>query len=114
MGVDPNNPMMNIIGCVKYLKQLLAQTHGNVGQALDIYSGHMRGYASSVITREAGFHIDEINMAVTAHTDASANEIAATIDKVLEESLLRPRQTQRLQIQRNLNEFATPGWSYGQ
>lgn len=56
----------------------------------------------------------EIHVTVNAHTDASADDIAAKVDQVLQESLSRPRQSQRLQVMRNINEFQTPGWSYGQ
>lgn len=63
---------------------------------------------------EAGMaHYGDIHVTVNAKTDASAEEIARKIDQVLQESLRRPPQSDSLQIQRNINEFQVPGWSYG-
>lgn len=53
LGVDPNNPIQNIQGGVKYLRQLLDQHNGDLSQVLSTYGGvvHDQAYVPGVLAR---------------------------------------------------------------
>ena len=109
LGVNPNDPLQNILGGVGYLKQLLDRFGGNQELALEHYYGSKdtiknQGYAAKVMGKEASEYHYQINITVP-QTSATAQDIGREVMKVLHEN------TQQ-QTQRNITEFATPSWSY--
>ena len=104
MGVDPTNAAGNILGGLRYLKQLLDRYHGDAEKALEHYYGSKdsaanAAYAHKVLNLEAHY---ETNVTVNASSGADANKIAAASKKA-HESVGR-------EIQRNIAEFLTYSW----
>lgn len=102
MGVNADNPMMNIIGGVKYLKELLEQYHGNVAMALEHYYGSTNAsknaqYARQVMQIESGVKINSLTITIGG-TNLNHSQIASAARKGIEQASQR-------QIQRNIAQF---------
>lgn len=104
LGVNPSDTGENIYGGVRYLQQLLAK-YGSPEMALQHYYGSKnpsenQAYAAKVLQAETTIHVE-----VNVDTNADPQKIAAATAKAVAEA-------QQQRTQRNLSEFAQPGWSY--
>lgn len=110
LGVDATNPYGNVYGGIKYLKQLLAQFHGNEFLALQRYYGSSdaeknRDYAEHVMALERGGIHGDIHVTVNVATNSNPEEIAKKTAKAVSDA-------QKKRVQRNISEFMLPGTSY--
>lgn len=105
LGENPDYATSNVVGGVRYLSQLLNKYKGNQEAALGAYSGQGSpkadpNYVAKVLAAER-----QINVTVNVDTNADPQKIAAATAKAVAEA-------QQQRTQRNLSEFAQPGWSY--
>jgi hypothetical protein len=108
LGVNPNDPMENIVGGISFLRQLLKQYGGNQELALEHYygskdAGANAAYAARVLQKAGDEYHITVNVPV--RTNADPKEIGDSVWKALEGRLNN-------KTQRNLAELQHPGWSY--
>jgi len=102
LGVDPSDPVQNVYGGIRYLKQLLAKHHGDVGAALKEYGGfvtqdpsdyinsvqkYRQQYSDGLSPKPMSYNYQGGNVTVhVAQSNASADDIKRAVAHGVDEA----------------------------
>src|SRR6185503_17315643 len=113
LGIDPNDPMQNVQGGIRYLKSLLDKHHGDVGAALKEYGGfvtqdpsdyidhvqrYRQQYSDGLSAKPMSYHYTGGSVTVhVAQSNASVDDIKRAVAHGVEEA--NAKQNARLLAQ---------------
>ena len=113
LGVDPSDPVQNVYGGIRYLKQLLTKHHGDVGAALKEYGGfvtqdpsdyidhvqrYRQQYSDGLSAKPMSYHYTGGSVTVhVAQSNASVDDIKRAVAHGVEEA--NAKQNARLLAQ---------------